>query len=240
MLWGGRAIAQMDSTAFSVREMAEINLHNGSRIYGELLYYNPLDSLVFLYKGKKITYPSDIVESVVETLKYDRGGIHTSLFQYEFFEKNWYVDFSVYTLASSRVKAAGTQLSGGYRYNQWLSIGGFIAIDNYVPALREIVYPVGIEISGYFLDRGFTPFYKINIGYGFMFNDKSVSRTESRGGILINTAIGLRFTGKKYLNIYLAVGLRLQPAYAYYDYDWSTAGREMYYRRVNVSLGIIL
>lgn len=231
--------------SIKVNELAEIELKNGSTFYGKVLHYNPLDSLVFLNsQDNKVVLPSHVVDSVNESLSIGNGFTSAiSHSDYAIMEKKWYIDVSAYILTTKNYPAGGIQLSAGYRYNRWFSVGGFIARDNYYPALNEILYPIGTEFTGFFLDQGFSPFYKLNIGYGFMFNDEEVFRRESKGGLMFNPSLGLRFTGNKYMNGYFSVGYRFQPAYTVNDIGWrisETRTKDIYYQRLTLRLGVIL
>lgn len=236
-----------DSIEIKVNDLAEIHLNNGSYFYGKVQYYNPLDSLVFLNsQGRTISLPSKVVKKVKETLIVEgakENKVTVEKDNYGFFDKDWYIDFSAYLLTKKEYAAGGIQLSAGKRYNRWLSVGGFIARDNYNPQMNEVLYPVGVELSGFFIDQDFTPFYKLNMGYGFMFNDDEVFRRESRGGFMINPAVGMRFTGSKYMNGYLSIGYRFQPALTESDIgfrDFETRIRDIYYRRLTLRVGIML
>lgn len=233
-----------DSIEIKVNELAKIKFYNGSVFYGKILHYNPRDSLVFLNsQNKKINIPSNVVRRVEESLYIQNIKKQAIETKYRFFDKDWYIDLSAYILAPLDHEAAGLQLSAGHRFNQWLSLGGFIARDHYDPYLSEVLYPVGAELSGYFFDRGFTPFYKLNLGYGFMFKDPEVFRVESRGGLMLMPALGVRFTGYKYFNGYFIAGYRFQSARTVNTIGWRIGEertKDIFYRRLTIGVGFVL
>ena len=144
--------------------------------------------------------------------------------------------------AGNPVVGMGVDHSVGYMFNKNVGAGLNLGIINYnAPLSKEVFYSLSAEFRGYVLNRYLSPYYLLRSGYGFTHAGETFD--EANGGLFLNPAIGLRFTGKKYANFTAEIGLCFQNAYfKHRASDWwgrSVVEKDIRYQRFNIKFGIL-
>lgn len=129
----------------------------------------------------------------------------------------------------------------GYQINQHVGVGVGYGGDLYVP---DMVTPVFIDFRGYLKNKSFSPYYSLGIGYGFAQNTEW--RTiNSKGGIYINPAVGMRMASRRKAHFVMDVGVKLQKASFDRGQGWwgdpeeIVSREEILFKRINWRLGLV-
>lgn len=111
-------------------------------------------------------------------------------------------------------------LVNGYRFNQYIFVGGGIGVNYYYQGSKNTFIPVYVDFRAYFTDNEVTPYININLGYSFYESKKKVGcfamceyegNVTSSGGLFFNPSVGVTINlpdTKSALNI--SIGYQLQ------------------------------
>lgn len=192
-----------------------VYLQNGSVLRGEILDSIPAGNIrVRILGGSVLVYPmaevariasepsNNFVRILAEKhVPKSRGFYHLPQAALLFGENQW-GDLNIgFTL----------QHTSGYRFNRFLGVGLGLGLEQYVngnSAAPVWSIPLYAEVRGHLLDRSFSPFYSVALGYGQPIGSGNAG--SSSGGIYFNPAIGLRFPSTKLGHVTLDLGLKLQ------------------------------
>ncbi|MFN7120263.1 MAG: hypothetical protein ACK4TA_25970 [Saprospiraceae bacterium] len=132
----------------------------------------------------------------------------------------------------------------GFQRNRMFGTGIGIGLENFSVgnANGPLVLPVYAEARGYFLKKNKTPYYALNLGYGFAFKDEDQGILKAKGGLLLHPAIGFRLGARDSVNFLFDLGYKFQWATLTRNFGgWSreTLEQELVYKRFSVRLGLI-
>lgn len=103
------------------------------------------------------------------------------------------------------------QTINGYMFNRWIGVGGGVALDFYT---YEFI-PLFVDIRGYVMDKAISPYYSVNVGYGFgadLFNRFDDGFRDIEGGLMFHPSIGVRFATRYNSSFQVDVGYKFQDA----------------------------
>ncbi len=122
----------------------------------------------------------------------------------------------------------------GYQFNQYLGVGAGLGFNFYNHGFA----PVYADVRGYLNQKAVSPFYAVQGGYGFAFDQFGGQDDEEyTGAWMLYPAVGLRFATSSGINILLEGGYHLQ--WAKRDFSWSESTDEIVYRRVGFRMGLL-
>ena len=85
----------------------------------------------------------------------------------------------------------------GYQHNRWLGTGVGIGADRYFGGHSVFFIPVSFNVRGYVLNRSRTPYYSLDLGYGFAVLQVKDVFQKAKGGLMFHPSVGIRFGGQK-------------------------------------------
>jgi hypothetical protein len=164
---------------------------------------------------------------------------------YRFREKGWYnvTGFAGYGGKSNSFIKMGIGISTvtGYLFNRNFGLGVGLGKDNYSSRQGEGLFPVFMEVRGYFSKDSNSPFYAVKVGYGVAFENENQGITQAIGGVMLNPEVGYRLGGDKTGNIFFALGFKLQKQFiertSTFNSDITVV--DAVYKRISISTGII-
>lgn len=197
------------STYMTAQNYTEVvYLKNGSVIKGVITEQVPNVSLkIRTTDGSLIVCKMDEVEKITKenlrTQNY-RQSARTAMKGYKGFADLGYI-VDVSDMDASKLQLS---TSHGYQFNNYLYLGGGVALDYYTDA-DKISVPIFADFKVNFINKRITPFADTKFGY-------SVGDVE---GFYSSVGIGVRFglKGKK------AISLKLQYDYQEYNYSYSSS-----------------
>jgi hypothetical protein len=209
----------------------QLYLHNGSVLKGKLIQFSTTDTVIFaLSETEIIHFQSKIVKKVKMAVN--------EVEIYKFRSQAWYVRSQISMLYSKVNSGISLNLSGGYQFNHWLAAGIGGGIDNYYTTAGHNMYPVFGEIRTSFFKKNKTPYFAVRTGYGFVSADEAQGQNYAKGSWMFNPVFGYRLGGGK-PNIDLFAGVRFQSARYITTDSWSTAERDIDFRRYDFGVGLI-
>jgi hypothetical protein len=123
----------------------------------------------------------------------------------------------------------------GYQFGSPFSLGLGLGIDSYPD---RVLLPLTIGITGDFLKKNITPFYRFSIGHGFALgkqeNDQQVQKV---GGFVFNPALGLKIyvaEGKAFI---LQISYKYQETAIKQNFTTSFLTQEATFRRIGIAIG---
>lgn len=136
------------------------------------------------------------------------------------------------------------QQVAGFQWNRMLGAGIGIGLENFSVgnANGPLVLPVYAEARGYFLKKNTTPYYALNVGYGFSFKDEDQRILKAQGGWLLHPAIGFRMGARDGVNFLFDVGYKFQHLTLTRDFTQGSRDyqvQNLLYKRFSVRLGLI-
>jgi len=136
------------------------------------------------------------------------------------------------------------QQVAGFQLNRMLGAGVGVGLENFSvgDANGPLILPVYAEARGYFLKKNKTPYYALNVGYGFAFKDEDQRIIQAKGGLLIHPAIGFRLGASNSSNFLFDLGYKFQWATLTRNFSQWTPDiqvQELLFKRFSVRLGLI-
>ena len=120
-----------------------------------------------------------------------------------------------------------SSLSIGKAINSKMRVGLVTGYDFYWWPNTGII-PLGIEFQGRFHEKGYTPYYYVQAGYGFVGYsglENGWQMGETNGGIFIAPGLGLTAKRKAHSAWFLQLGLKIQKSYSsYWETIWDNQG----------------
>ncbi|MBC7885688.1 MAG: hypothetical protein H7X99_09450 [Saprospiraceae bacterium] len=210
----------------------KIYLKNGSVLQGKVLYYNPLDSVIFTMEGgEPVTFPSNMVKKI----KMSTAGGSDQL--YSFRENTLYTRSQISILYQKDNNGISLSQSVGYQYKYWLALGAGIGIDNYVTDQGNNLFPVFMEVRSYLQKQNISPYLAFRTGYSFAFADEESGQTQVKGSYFINPVIGYKLSaGRPYLDVFF--GAKFQQASYLSSDSWGKSSTEIHYRRYDMGIAL--
>ncbi len=184
-----------------------VHTQKGSVFKGQIVEYKQGDYIrIRMHSGDTVQLQENKIKKIVQKGKslylfkergyfyHLQGGIQGGLGLYE--------DF---------VLGLSFEHTFGYQYNRWLGGGLSIGAERYFDGRQLIFIPVSLNIRGYFLPQNRTPYYSLNVGYGFAGLLDKQQYKEASGGLMLNPSVGIRFGSQKGA-FTLDFGLKMQNA----------------------------
>ena len=120
----------------------------------------------------------------------------------------------------------------GHQFDHNLSLGLGISVDFY----GYTIIPVFLDIRGYPRKKRLSPFYALDVGYGFPVWGQN-SWTNIKGGLMLNPSLGLRFLGRRKSSFQLGIGYKKQfISRNYVRQDYSD---QIVFNRLQLNLGLM-
>lgn len=193
------------------RPVDVVYLKDGSVIRGQLLEYNPAESVrIQTADGSIYVYDADRLERIdkehgdfwTDSPDEMRRRARHTLTGYKGF-----VDLGL----TSHDKSLQLDTSHGYQFNNYVYLGAGLGIHNYYDFKDNLfVVPLFLNFRVNFVNERVTPFLDLKLGYGS--GDLEGSYTALGLGLRIGVG------GKKAVNLQLGINSQATD-YEYYDYD---------------------
>ena len=236
--------SQLNTTSEPSNEFAYhdvIYLVDGSIFRGILDNWNYGDEIVItLTTGGKITIPFEVVfkmdhEIVGKKKDYKIKRIR----DFSLDNKGIYNTIGTTILMGSDL-GFSLSYSVGHRINQWIGVGGGLAIEDFEFNDAGQILPIFAEMRGFSSTKNISPYYNVRLGYGFALKNEKYNIIETNGGIMFSPEIGFRFGGRD-VQFFMGAGLRFQNASYTREIPWLEEGTEtekVTYKRINLRFGI--
>ena len=221
-----------------------IYLKDGSEYRGEVIAFDPEYIKIKTRGGHELVfYRKDIKKVVQEPVQSTMRTRKPYEFKEQGIYKAIFASFTGGTAAWNDDFAKGVGLKGvvGYQWNRMLGTGLGLGLETYNPTQGEILYPVFVELRGYFNESNASFYYTFAGGYSFAIPNEEAGISDAKGGLLFHPAIGLRLGGSANANFTIDIGMQLQKArFTRPDFNWGgTKEYKMYYQRIAVRLGML-
>ncbi len=220
-----------------------VSLKNGSIFYGQLLDYNVGGDVdLKIASGKVLTFSDSLVAKIEIN-----ATASMKIKDYKFKPKGNYsmVGFRIIPgigeLSNISNNGLGLDFSFGYRYSELFSIGVGLGVHTYNYGFGEFFFPLYIDMMSFLKKNVVSPFIKLQIGYSAL-NTTAENVIDSNGGILINPAFGVRFTGNESVNYSFDLNYIYQKAnFAFRRTNWNQAisYRDIIFRRFSLRFGVL-
>ncbi|MGH1336469.1 MAG: hypothetical protein ACRBFS_10105 [Aureispira sp.] len=245
-----------------------VYLKNGSILRGQVLEYDPSANIKIQIKGGSILVyaSSDVLkmekETVVapeeknpatitplETVDTPAEEEEIELWEQDIPEKGIYGTASIgniFPTINTFVPLPGFTVDGsvGYRIHHLLAVGAGAGV--MLDFTQSFIYGFG-TIRGDILNKSFSPYYEVNVGYGAPLSEASLGRvgdvqeiTTMRGGLYLRPSIGMRFASRNNIHTFVDIGVHIQSVY-YEGRTWNNFSyTENYtYMRPSIRIGMI-
>ena len=226
-----------------------IQLTDGSTLKGKILKTDTENNLVYiqLNSGDEIT----VAANTVVQAKEQKGTFHRLDNGKSVQKSGFYLIPQLYTLSARRSKswegstndirhAIGASLTAGHQFKNYFAIGGGFGIDLY----EDLLMPVFLDIRGNLGKGNLTPYYALDLGYGFplgkwLNNDEFSNATNVKGGKFIYPAVGLKFATRNSLAFQMDVGYNFQQNERDLNWWWGNgASEKIWYKSLAIRMGI--
>lgn len=129
----------------------------------------------------------------------------------------------------------------GYQLNRLFGLGIGVGLDSYSFQDGETLYPIFIEARGYLRKKWHSPYYSMNLGYGFAIADESENVIEAEGGLMVHPCFGMRFGANKDANVMIDVGYKFQYANItrVMPFNGDLEERDLLFKRLTIRLGLL-
>ncbi len=222
------------------KQISIVYLHDGSMIKGFVIEDHTLDLVnIKIIDGTVLSISLKTVKSIIklkENIEILKNGKYVQT-------KGVYKLISMGTLTGWRVDEQDyivwgfslINLAAGYQFNQFINVGGGIGMDIY----DKEYFPVYADFRGYILNKGVSPYYAFQLGYGFstdIFNNVSINESYS-GGVMLHPSIGLRFASYKNTKFIMEAGYKFQ--YDKRTNEFRGWVDKMVYKRLSIKFGVL-
>ncbi len=215
-----------------------VYLRDGSVLRGTLIQWEYGQPLTLrMLGGQEITIPDADIEKVRQEVAGSYNGKRGHRFVLK--ERGLYYLFGLSFPVGTEVGISAT-FSMGYRFNQYLSIGGGIGYEDLEVNWSSQIIPVFLETRGYLTKKKIAPYYHLRAGLGFPLANLNYDIVATEPGIMLNPEVGVRFGGRD-VHFYMGVGYRLQKAtYTVEPFWWEnrTDVDHLTYRRLDFKFGL--
>jgi len=227
-------------------ELMVVYLKDGSQLEGYITKWDYENSLFLKTKrGSIYEFPATKVDRVVQKSLLE---INTNAEVYTFKETGQYYQWRGQALVGNDGLRAndtpgyGFSFLAGYRLNRLVGAGIGVGYDKFIDDSGEELIPIFAEFSGYAIPKSTSFSYSLGIGYSLARDNADYGIIDSKGGILVYPAIGLRF-GNSNLKYTLDLGYKFQKATFTYlsPLDNSTRSEQrLTYKRLTLRFGILI
>jgi hypothetical protein len=248
-----------------------VYLKNGSILRGQVLQHDPNTNIKVKIKGGSIlvyessevlkiekeeitTEPTDIkvipLEPTVDTAEGAGEDIIIETWEQHVPEPGFYGMVAVGNVFpgpnTNLVPFPGFYIDGmvGYRIHHLFAIG--VGAGSLLDFSQSFLYGYG-NIHGDILNKTFSPYYNIGVGYGQPLSRNSIGFansgvqevTEMRGGIYFRPSIGMRFASRNRIHTFVDIGLYYQKV-SYAGRTWNNFSyvEEYTYLRPSIRVGM--
>jgi hypothetical protein len=191
-----------------------VYLKNGSIIHGVIIEQVPNQSIKIQTRdGNVFVYRIDEVEKMTkEQVKTGNAGFKGSGIKQSGFTNITELNFGIGLGNYNNDFSYGIQTINGYLVNPYFSAGLGIGVDKY----RSVTFiPLFADFRANFINGDVSPFLSTGIGYSLSTDNYS------KGGFLLNPALGVKFFVSPSTALNFSLGYRLQEynySYIYYFY----------------------
>lgn len=229
---------------WNASDLVTVELKRGIVLRGHFIKVEP--GVAYSMKtmhGDTVRIPDRLLRKIVYT-EYQGSALPKFERAYRFSEKGFYMTSSLGLLIGASNGSGGLtgvelSTSAGWQYSRLLGVGFGTGLDFYHPRGEEVILPIFAEVRGYFLESKITPFYALRAGYGIALKNERSGIVGAQGGWMLNPVIGWRLGGRAGGNVTLDFGVKLQKA----NFDFERRNEEsqvrLFYKRLNVRLGIL-
>lgn len=230
----------------SQEELMVIYLKDGSKIEGHIQKWDYETSLFLKTTGGSIfEFPANKVDRVVQKSLID---IESKSDSYTFNETGQYFQWRGQAMVGNEgIRANDTPGYGfsflaGYRLNRFIGAGLGVGYDKFIDDSGEEVIPIFAEFSGYAIPETTSFSYSLGLGYSIARDNSDFGIIDSKGGLLVYPAIGVRFGGGK-IKYTMDLGYKFQKATFTYLNPWDGQTRSeqrLTYKRLTLRFGILI
>jgi len=221
-----------------------VYLKDNSIIKGVIVEKTPEFVKIEVLGGSHFVFQMEEIQEVkIEKRTFDPS-LAKELRPYLFKNEGWYNRFSVGFLpgiAGNNQPRVGftTHYSIGYLVKERIGVGAGFGLDVYsLFNDAEVITPFYLEARGYLENKPSTPYLSMAAGYGSVIPRWNV--TESKGGLYLHPAFGMRIKTRKTNNFFLEAGIKIQyAAYTIQSWDESTEIRKTWFRRSALKIGML-
>jgi len=222
------------------KQISIVYLHDGSMIKGLVVEDHALDLVTIkIIDGTELSIPLKTVKSIIklkENIEFLKNGKYVQT-------KGVYKMISMGTLTGWGNDEKDyivwgvslINLTAGYQFNQFINVGGGVGMDFYD---KEYI-TVYADFRGYILNKGLSPYYAFQAGYGFstdIFNNGSRNQSYS-GGVMLHPSIGLRFASYKNTKFIMEAGYKFQ--YDKRTNEFRGWVDKMVFKRMSIKFGVL-
>jgi len=230
-----------------------IILNNGSKFHGEIVDWKYGESVTIKTKwDTRMVIPESDIRKLIEKerdyfVKDEDGNYvkYKAKNPYTYEEKGIYYSADLSLIyrnmgrRGSQNNGVGFSVSAGKKFNRLFTLGGGIGYDNYFWDSGESFVPIFVETRGFVHPTNQSLFYRLKLGGAIGVEDEDFELTQSTGGLFMHPAIGYRW-GKKNTKMTLDLGYKIQHANLVYENAWSSSDQNITYRRLTLTLGVLL
>ncbi|MEM9985332.1 MAG: hypothetical protein AAF804_09570 [Bacteroidota bacterium] len=208
-----------------------IHLKNGGTLRGEIILQDTDQSITLrLYDGQEITlYGEEIdqVEKQVASFRKYKPRYYPGLKPKKVtispgFYRSLKFGLGFGSDQNGAVTSPYFDLGVGYRFKSWLMAGLGTGLNGYSSGL---ILPVYADISGSLLSRRISPFYQVQVGYGFATSLVDFSFNAFEGGWMFHPALGVMFQHKPGKSWGISLGYKAQQSFeSYSEFRWLPNG----------------
>lgn len=233
----------------------EVHLKNGSVYRGQLVEQVEDHLVLKSASGTMIKFNMKQVRRVNQRLigLLDESGNllaevpYKAKNKYEFKEKGFYNAFygALNGAQALEGNTVGFELMNtfGYQFHRWIGAGLSLGYNNFEPDNIDgkIIF-TSAEVRGYVARKNRSPYYSMNIGYGYPLRDTQQNLDDTKGGWRIHPALGMRLGGSSDANFLFDFGYVLQRATFINDFTvWQpeTLTEKKLYKRFTFRVGFV-
>ncbi len=214
---------------------ATVELKNGSIIKGELLSLSEDTVKIQILGGSIFVYPQSEVKLVTVSENRTYTGIRT--FQY----RRTGIHYGILTTANFATEDGGIGLTGvvSHQYNNYLAAGIGVGYHEFSVNNGVRIIPIHLQVSGNLSEKPVTPYYHLGVGYSFALGNPNFDIIDTKGGILIHPALGIRFDFYNGSSMMLDFGYQFQQV-EITSQRWNGINiDDIFFRRFSVRLGMM-
>jgi hypothetical protein len=196
------------STQAQKRAEDVLYLKNGSILRGKIVELDADTVKIEIIGGSMFVYPVTEARGITKekpNLTYKSSGY---MFSLEAGALTGKAPKNQTFSANENVTGFTLQCVNGYQFRRELATGIGFGIDSYY---NYVITPLYLRINGVLFDRQISPMYIVDAGYGFysnLFNENFTGN--SKGGIMVNPAVGVRIRLAKNSSFIVNAGYRYQ------------------------------
>lgn len=216
-----------------------IYLKDSTMIYGQIMRYEPEGNLLIqLDNGRTIAYPADQVAKTKREearVKFANAANKKNriIHPLDFVLKNRFygwgaVGNTFWGQDPNTIVGLTVDVGIGYQFHRLLVLGAGAGLMTEWRQSTAFVYG---SLRGALLKSSFSPFYQVDVGYGAPLGRNpylvlvtpeapGFAITKREGGLYVHPSVGFRFSSKRVVHTYLALGCMIQYI-RYEGIDWN-------------------